>query len=199
MIKAKNISHKFDKELFSNINIDLDIGDSLAIIGRSGSGKSTLLHILSSFLKPDKGEVFISGENLYNNIEKIRREEIGIVFQDHFLLNGMSVRENLNISENISGNKMDEITLKTFNIYELLDKKVSELSGGEKQRVSIARVLVKKPTIIFGDEITSNLDIETRNIVIEMLLKYIKEKPSILILVTHDNEIANLCKKKLEL
>jgi len=199
MIKVKNISHGFDKELFIDINIDLKVGDSLAITGRSGSGKSTLLHIMSSFLKPNKGIVIFDKKDIYKYSELVRRKYFGIIFQDHFLLNGMTVKENLKISENISEKEIDNELLKELGIYELIDKKVSELSGGQKQRVSIARVLVKKPLVIFGDEITANLDKETRDEVLDMLFEYKRKNECILILVTHDDEVSNRCLRTLKI
>ena len=199
MISIKKISHGFDSKLFSNINIELVAGDSLAITGRSGSGKSTLLHIISSFLKPDHGEVIFNNKDVYKNIDDFRRNYFGIIFQDHFLLNGMTVKGNLEISENISGKEINLDLLKELNIYSLLDKKVSELSGGQKQRVSIARVLIKEPSVIFADEITANLDKETRDEVMDMLFKYMDNHNCILVLVTHDDEVSKRCLKNLEI
>ena len=199
MIKVENVSHSFDVELFKDINFEVLPKESLAIIGRSGSGKSTLLHILSSFLEPDKGSVKILGIDLYKDKNNLRRKDIGIIFQDHFLINGMTVRENLLIAQNISNNQLDNEMLKKFGVYSLLNKRVSDLSGGQKQRVSIIRVLIKKPKIVFADEITANLDVETRDIVIDIIFKYIEENSASLILVTHDMKIADLCSKKLKI
>lgn len=199
VLEAKNISHRFDYPLFSHINFDLAPAQSVAIVGRSGSGKSTFLHILSTFLKPLEGEVILLGKSLYalndDEIEALRRYDIGIIFQFHYLFKGMSALENINVATMLSGEEMDEAILKKLQIDHLMNHKTSELSGGEQQRVSIARVLSKKPRLIFADEPTGNLDKETAELVIDVLLDYIKEKEAGLLLVTHDLQMAARCNR----
>ncbi len=198
-LQATSISHKFDYPLFSDINFTLYPRESVAIIGRSGSGKSTLLHIFSTFLEPNKGKVKLLDRDLYtltqSELEKMRRYEIGIVFQFHYLFKGMSAMENISIASMLSGEKIDEKLLCDLQIEGLMGQKISELSGGQQQRVSIARALCKKPRIIFADEPTGNLDKETANIVMDVLLSYIKEENATLLLVTHDMQIAEVCDK----
>lgn len=197
LLEAKNISHSFDYPLFSHIDFSLKPAQSVAIVGRSGSGKSTFLHILSTFLKPREGEVVFLGKSLYalrdHEIEALRRYEIGIIFQFHYLFKGMSALENISVATMLSGEKLDEGILKKLEIDHLMSHKTSELSGGEQQRVSIARVLSKKPRIIFADEPTGNLDKETAGLVMDVLLEYIKEKRAGLLLVTHDAQMAARC------
>ncbi|MCD6653685.1 MAG: ABC transporter ATP-binding protein [Sulfurovum sp.] len=197
LLEAKNISHSFDYPLFSHINFSLEPTQSVAIVGRSGSGKSTFLHILSTFLKPREGEVVFLGKSLYalrdNEIEALRRYDIGIIFQFHYLFKGMSALENISVATMLSGEKLDERILKKLEIDHLMNHKTSELSGGEQQRVSIARVLSKKPRIIFADEPTGNLDKETAGLVMDVLLDYIKEAKAGLLLVTHDMQMAIRC------
>ncbi|MFK2823082.1 ABC transporter ATP-binding protein [Arcobacter sp. YIC-80] len=199
LLKAENLFHKFDYELFENINLSLYKKQSIAIIGTSGSGKSTLLNILSSLLKPFKGEVFFENKSLYNikqkNLLKIRREDFGIIFQAHYLFRGFTANENLDIAKLLSTEEIDNKLLKDLGIQHVLNQAVGELSGGQQQRLSIARVLTKKPKIIFADEPTGNLDKDTANIVMDTLFSYIEEKEAGLILVTHENDLAMRCDK----
>jgi len=197
LLEASGISHSFDTLLFSNVNFSLEPSQSVAIIGRSGSGKSTLLHIFSTFIKPDNGSVKLFGKELYvqsdADIEALRRYDIGIMFQFHYLFKGMSAMDNIDVASMLSGEKIDEAILEKLEIKELMGQKIGELSGGQQQRVSIARVLSKKPRIIFADEPTGNLDKETAELVMDVLLDYIKETGAGLLLVTHDEQMAKLC------
>lgn len=197
LLEAQNISHGFDTLLFHDINISLEPAQSIAIVGRSGCGKSTLLHICSTFIKPDEGRVTLFGQDLYTlndvAIEALRRYDIGIIFQFHYLFKGMSALENIEVATMLSGEKIDEAILEKLEIKELMKQKIGELSGGQQQRVSIARVLNKKPRIIFADEPTGNLDQETADLVMDVLLDYIKETGAGLLLVTHDKSMAERC------
>jgi len=204
LLHANNIAHKFDYELFSNVNFELNEKESIAIVGRSGSGKSTLLHIFSTFIKPNQGEVTLLEEELYplnaddsyhEKIEQMRRYDLGIIFQAHYLFKGMSALMNIEIATLLSEEEIDEQLLERLEIKELMSQKIGDLSGGQQQRVSIARVLSKKPKIIFADEPTGNLDKETAQLVMDVLLEYVKEHNAGLILVTHDEEMASLCNK----
>ena len=203
LLTAKNIAHQFDYELFTNVNLELKEQESIAIVGRSGSGKSTLLHIFSTFIKPNKGEVSVLGKDIYSlseeKTEKIRRYDLGIIFQAHYLFKGMSALANIKIATLLSKEKIDNELLERLEIKELMPQKIGELSGGQQQRISIARVLSKKPKIIFADEPTGNLDKETAKLVMEVLLEYIKKNSAGLILVTHDEEMAELCNKSFRL
>jgi len=197
ILEASGIAHSFETELFSDVNLTLSPKQSIAIVGRSGSGKSTLLHIFSTFIKPDEGKVALLGKDLYDqseaSIEAIRRYDIGIIFQFHYLFKGMSAMDNIDVASMLSGEKIDEAILEKLEIKELMGQKIGELSGGQQQRVSIARVLSKKPRIIFADEPTGNLDKETANLVMDVLLDYVKEYDAGLVLVTHDEQMAVLC------
>jgi len=197
LLEASGVSHSFDTLLFSNVNFSLEPSQSTAIVGRSGSGKSTLLHIFSTFIKPNEGSVKLFGKELYTQsaaaIEALRRYEIGIIFQFHYLFKGMSAMDNIEVATMLSGEKIDESILEKLEIKELMGQKIGELSGGQQQRVSIARVLSKKPRIIFADEPTGNLDKETAKLVMEVLLDYTKETGAGLLLVTHDEQMASLC------
>ena len=197
LLEAYGISHGFDTQLFDNVNFSLSSGSSAAIVGRSGSGKSTLLHIFSTFIHPNSGTVYLFGKELYGqsqtSIESIRRYEIGIIFQFHYLFKGMSAMENIEIATILSEEKVDPELLEKLEITDVMEQKIGELSGGQQQRVSIARVLSKNPRIIFADEPTGNLDSETAELVMDVLLDYIRTNDAALLLVTHDTVMADRC------
>jgi putative ABC transport system ATP-binding protein len=199
LLEAKGISHSFDYTLFNDVDFVLKASESAAILGRSGSGKSTLLHIFSTFLKPNQGTVKLLDRELYrlkeSEVEALRRYDIGIIFQFHYLFKGMSAMENVNVATMLSGEKIEETLLEKLEIRELMEHKIGDLSGGQQQRISIARVLSKKPRIIFADEPTGNLDNETAKLVMDVLLDYIKEQDAGLLLVTHDEKMATRCDK----
>lgn len=199
LLDVRAISHDFDYPLFQDINLSLHKGETIAIIGVSGSGKSTLLNIFSTLLIPNKGEVYYNNKNILtlskNELLKVRRNDFGIIFQAHYLFRGFNADENLKISELLSGNKIDEDLLSSLNINHVMKQGIGELSGGQQQRLSCARVLVKKPKVIFADEPTGNLDKQTANEMINVLFDYVKTNDAGLIMVTHENEIANKCDK----
>jgi len=197
LLRCEEISHSFDYPLFSNVSLSLNQKESIAVLGISGSGKSSLLHILSTLLVPNHGKVYIDGKNIYelneNKLLSLRRNDVGVIFQSHYLFNGFSAYENIELSSVLTGKKIDNELLSILNIDNVLNKKVTELSGGQQQRVSIARVLVKKPKLIFADEPTGNLDRKSAEDVIDTIFRYIYEQNSALFLVTHDEELAKKC------
>ena len=197
LLEAKNLSHSYEYQLFKDINFSLKEKDSISIVGVSGSGKSTLLHICSTLLEPNEGEVYLFGKNLYKQKSKellrIRREDIGIIFQSHYLFKGFDTFENIELATLLNDTKIDHELMKLLGIDELMEYKVGELSGGQQQRVSIARVLSKKPKIIFADEPTGNLDGKTASEVMDILFKYIDKNSAALMLVTHDMNLAKRC------
>ncbi|MSN96359.1 ABC transporter ATP-binding protein [Campylobacter sp. FMV-PI01] len=197
LLKGVNLTHKFDYTLFKNLNFTISQNESSAILGVSGCGKSTLLHILCTLLKPHNGEVFYNNQSIYtlNNDDrlKIRRCDFGIIFQSHYLFKGFTAYENIELVATLTKQKIDDEILEKLKIKNILTQKVGELSGGQQQRVSIARILSKKPKIIFADEPTGNLDKNTANDVMEILFSYIKSVKGALILVTHDENLANRC------
>jgi len=198
LVEAIELSQSFDYPLYSSISLSIQSGDSLSVVGRSGSGKSTLLHTLATFLKPDNGIAKIFDKDIYTQsdkeIEAIRRDQMGIIFQGHYLFKGMTGRENVRLASLLSDQNVDDELLRKLEIEDVIDQKIGDLSGGQQQRVSIARVLSKKPRIVFADEPTGNLDNQTATLVMDVLLEYIQEHDGALFLVTHDVGLASRCK-----
>jgi len=203
LLETTNISHSFEYELFSDINLTLNPKESISLVGISGIGKSTLLHICATLLKPNNGEVKLFGKDLYKqknrDILKIRREDVGIIFQSHYLFKGFNAFENIEFATLLNDTEIDKKLIEKLGIKKVLKQKIGELSGGEQQRVSIARVLSKKPKIIFADEPTGNLDNKTAVEIMNILFDYIEQNNAALLLVTHDNELANRCNIKYNL
>ena len=199
LLEAKGVTHSFDYQLFSNIDLSLEKKESIAIIGTSGSGKSTLLNIFSSLLRPNKGEIYYNNQNIFKlsnkQILELRKSDFGIIFQAHYLFRGFNAMENLQISELLSGNVIDQELLEKLQIDHILEQGIGELSGGQQQRLSTARVLTKKPKVIFADEPTGNLDKQTAMQLMDILFEYIEQYNAGLIIVTHENEIAHRCDK----
>lgn len=195
LLQAKNISHGFDYPLFENVNFDLKAKESLSIVGVSGCGKSTLLHICSTLLKPQEGEIFFNNKSLYEqkDLLKIRRFDMGIIFQSHYLFKGFSARENVELATILSQTSLDDEVLERLGVANLMEQSIGELSGGQQQRISIARILSKKPKIIFADEPTGNLDSKTAREVMDVLFEYVKTNEASLMLVTHDLDLAKRC------
>lgn len=197
LLNATSLSHAFDYPLFEDISLSLNAGESIAIVGVSGSGKSTLMHILSSLLRPLKGKVELFGNDIYSlddkSLVKLRRNDLGMIYQSHYLFKGFSAYENLEVATLLSGEVIDPILLKRLGIDHVINQKVTELSGGQQQRVSIARVMSKKPRLIFADEPTGNLDHATAMDVMEIFEDYLKEHQAGMVLVTHDEALASRC------
>jgi putative ABC transport system ATP-binding protein len=204
LLEAKGISHNFDYPLFENIDLSLYPKQTVAIIGASGSGKSTLLNIISSLLKPNKGEVIFKNKSLYSlkddQLLTIRRYSFGIIFQAHYLFRGFNAQENLHIAKLLSDQaNIDNSLIKKMGIDHVINQNIGELSGGQQQRLSIARVLSKKPKIIFADEPTGNLDKDTANDVMNLLFDYVESNSATMVLVTHEESLAFKCDKVFKL
>jgi len=199
ILQADALTHSFDYPLFHNVSFTLDEGESMAIIGVSGSGKSTLLHILSTLLEPNEGTVTLLGRELPSlkskELVNLRKNNLGLIFQSHYLFKGFSAYENLEVAAILSHQQIDDVLLQSLGIEPVIMQKVTELSGGQQQRVSIARVLTKKPRLIFADEPTGNLDHETAAEVMDLFDTYIKTDKAGMVLVTHDEELAMRCDK----
>ena len=200
MILAKDIRKKFSgQDVLRGINLSVDENDFVVILGASGSGKSTLLNILSGLEKSDSGEVLYNGENISNYTEtqltEFRRKNIGFVFQQYYLLNNLTVFQNVRVGANLANNSDCSEILKELGLEDKLEKYTNELSGGEQQRVSIARALAKKPKVLFLDEPTGALDEETGRGILEYIFKLRNESKFTMIMVTHNENIAQIANK----
>ena len=185
--------------------IDLDIakGESAVILGASGSGKSTLLNILSGLERPDGGNVFYGDEDITtlsdSALTRFRRDNIGFVFQQYYLLSGMTVEKNVRMGADLASNSDYIDIIKAVGLGEKLEKYPSQLSGGEQQRVVIVRAIAKKPKVLFADEPTGNLDRQTGDKIADLLFSLNREHGTTLIMVTHDLQLAARCDRCLRL
>ena len=200
MITAKNIKKKYNnQEVLRGIDLKIDKNEFVVILGASGSGKSTLLNILSVLEKSDSGEVVYDNESISDYSEKqltkFRKDKIGFVFQQYYLLNNLTVEQNVKVGANLVDNKEYVDIIKELGLEDKLSKYPNELSGGEQQRVSIARALAKKPTVLFLDEPTGALDEEIGRKILEYLLKLKDKSHFTMIMVTHNENIAELANK----
>jgi putative ABC transport system ATP-binding protein len=200
MLQIKNLNHSFkDKEIFKDFSLSISAGQNSLLKGRSGSGKTTLLNIISGLLNPISGEVIFEGQNLCalneDSLDKFRRENIGIIFQNFYLIHSLTVQENIMLAQSIKSKKTNKNEvleiLKLLNIDELKDKYPKNISFGQMQRVAIARALINQPKILLADEPTSNLDSENANKVCEMLFALSEKYNCTLIVSSHDDRILN--------
>ncbi|MBU5226973.1 MULTISPECIES: ABC transporter ATP-binding protein [Clostridium] len=179
-------------------DLSINEGEFTAIIGPSGSGKSTLLHLLAGLDKPSSGKVYINGKEIYSmsekELSKFRRTNIGFIFQFFNLIPILSIEENIKLPILMDGRKVDEDYFKEIiETLGLTDRKrhlPGEVSGGQQQRASIARALITKPSIIFADEPTGNLDSKNSKEVMDLLTMSIKKYNQTLVMITHDPKIA---------
>lgn len=209
VFKTYNIGKPNEFTALKGINMRVEEGEYVSIIGPSGSGKSTLLNIVSCLDSPTKGEVFIEGVAVKKLSEtekaKLRREKLGFIFQQFNLIPAMTCYENVELPMRFRGLPAKERRKRTEELLELvglLDKKnnkPAEMSGGQQQRVAIARSLANNPKIILGDEPTGNLDSETGKMIMEFLYKLNKEENKTLIIVTHDQRIASKADRIIEI
>ena len=209
LLSAKNISKTFQgKKVLDDINIEIKGAEIIAISGASGAGKTTLLNILSTLDKPDdtnKSTLIIENQEIFilgkNDLANLRNQKIGFVFQFHELIPELSVLENVCLpgwikKDNDVKKKAEEL-LKYFGLEDLTHKKPLTLSGGEKQRVAIARSLVNNPKIIFADEPTGNLDSKNSKILFDLFFKLRDDYNCSVVIVTHDEKSANICDRNL--
>ena len=184
----------------NNVNIQIKRGEFVAIIGKSGSGKSTLLHMLGGLDTPTKGNVVLSGKDIYQMNEAklavFRRRKIGFIFQAFNLVSSINVWENIVLPLGLDGRKVDEAyvndIISTLGIENRIHNLPNTLSGGQQQRVAIARALVARPEILFADEPTGNLDSKTSDEVIALLKMTAKKYGQTIVMITHDDEIAQV-------
>ena len=213
-LKIKNLSYSYEKgknttQVLNNISFEIKKGEMVALVGPSGSGKSTLLNLIGLLEQLKLGEIFLNKE-LINPTSKlirnnIRLNRIGFVFQFHRLLPEFSARENISIPQMMTGLTKNLALKRSDELLEMMDlinrknNRPGELSGGEQQRVAIARSLANAPSILLADEPTGNLDSQTALIVINQLRKIVYQTKLTCLIVTHNIEIANLMDRKLKL
>lgn len=214
MLEAINLYKTYtsdgtDYEVLKDINLKIDEGDCVAIIGKSGSGKSTLMHLLACLDTPTSGSLLFEGKDFSELSERerdvLRNEKFGFVFQQFFLNGRETVFENVVLPIRIRGASQYRMTkdameaLEAVGLKDKEEKRAKDLSGGEKQRVCIARALVGKPKIIFADEPTGNLDSNTGEAVEKMLFELNRRTGITLVIVTHDPDLAAKCGRVIEL
>ncbi|NPA16369.1 ABC transporter ATP-binding protein [Persephonella sp.] len=206
IIKTENLVKRYTLEgtfieALKGINLTVERGEMVALMGPSGSGKSTLLHILGGIDLPTEGRVYIDGQDIFSlgekKLAKFRNEKIGFVFQFHYLLPEFTALENVMIPVQIynrdrAREKAEEILVR-LGLQHRLNHKPSQMSGGEQQRVAIARAVVNQPSLILADEPTGNLDSKNTAVVME-LLRELNEKNNVsMVIATHDREVAEYC------
>jgi putative ABC transport system ATP-binding protein len=203
MIKLINVEKCYgETRVLMGINLEMEKGDFISIMGSSGSGKSTLLNLIGGMDKPDKGNIFINGEDisLYddNRLTLYRRERIGFIFQFFNLLPNITAFENIQIPLLLKG-ITDNARVREYIRFVGLDGKEQsypyQLSGGQQQRIAIARALIHDPDIILADEPTGSLDSQTGNTIMEIIISLVEKTKKTVLLVTHDHSIAKFAHK----
>ena len=203
ILKVENLTKSYGKgeakvDAIKNINLSINKGEFVAIVGPSGSGKSTLLHLLGGVYKPTSGKVCINDVDIYNLKEKdlsiFRRRNVGLIYQFYNLIPVLSVKENILLPAELDNRKIDkdylDDLLKTLGLKERANHLPNELSGGQQQRTSIGRALINRPSIVLADEPTGNLDSKNSKEVLELLKLSVRKYNQTLIMITHDTSIA---------
>lgn len=201
MIKVKDIVKSYGAgenrfQVLKDISLDIEDKDFVVILGASGSGKSTFLNVISGLERPDSGKVFYDGKEITalsdSEVTLFRRENVGFIFQQYYLLPNMNVDKNVKMGADLTDNKDYKTVIEAVGLGEKLHKYPSELSGGEQQRVSIARALAKRPRVLFLDEPTGALDEQTGRQVLDYICRLQKEYDFTIVMVTHNLNIAEM-------
>lgn len=214
MIQARSLTKIYKTPasqvlVFEDINLDVKPGSLIAIIGPSGAGKSTLLHLLGGLDRPTSGDVLFKNESIFawgpTELARFRNHHVGFVFQFHHLLPEFSALENTMMPKLIRGDKREDAErdarqiLDRVGLSHRLDHKVGEVSGGEQQRIAIARALIGKPELLLADEPTGNLDHRTGDVIFQMVRELHAERGLTSVIVTHNDRIAVQCDETWEL
>lgn len=205
VLETKNLKKYYGQgenlvKAIDNSSISINQGEFVAIVGKSGSGKSTLLHMLGGFDRPSEGQVFIDNKDIFklkdDELSIFRRRKIGFIFQYYNLIPSLNVWENIVLPIGLDNKKIDinfiEDILKTLGLSDKKNNLPNTLSGGQQQRVAIARALASKPSVILADEPTGNLDSKTSDEVITLLKNMVKRYSQTLVMITHDESIAQM-------
>lgn len=210
MLKAEHITKKYGSlAVLKGVDIEINKGEIVSIIGSSGAGKSTLLHILGTLDKADEGNIWLNNQRIDHltgkKLANFRNHHIGFVFQFHHLLPEFTALENVSIPAWIAGQKKKATTeravelLTTLGLSDRIDHKPQELSGGEQQRVAVARALINNPSIVFADEPTGNLDSTNAKELHELFVHLRNNFQQTFLIVTHNEELANLSDRTLHM
>lgn len=202
-LSVKNIKKYYGKDsslvkAVDGISLEIESGKFTSIIGASGSGKSTLLHCIAGLDNPTSGNVYLGDDDIYtlsdDELSKIRRQEFGFIFQSFNLIPVLNIYDNIVLPIHLDGKKEDKEYINTLiekmGLADQIKKFPNELSGGQQQRVAIARALSNRPSVIFADEPTGNLDSKTTEEVMEILTRAVSEFDQTLVMITHNEEIA---------
>ncbi len=210
MLSANNIFKSYGElQVLKGIDLTIEKGQIASIVGASGAGKSTLLHILGTLDRADRGSLMLEGEDLTrlknNELSKLRNRKIGFIFQFHNLLPEFTAFENICIPGYIGGYNEKDVQSRAMELMDLLgifkrsDHKPSELSGGEQQRAAVARALINKPSIVFADEPSGNLDSKNADDLHKLFFKLRDDLGQTFVIVTHNRELADLADRKIEM
>jgi len=208
MIQVKDLHKSFgDLHVLQGVNLQVEKGEIVAILGRSGAGKTTLLQIIGTLDQPDSGQVIIDGYNVFelsnNALSAFRNQHIGFIFQQHQLLPEFTALENVMLPGLIANKREKEVKdrammlLDQLGLKDRVDHKPNELSGGEQQRVAAARAMLMQPSVILADEPSGSLDEENKKELHNLLLQMRERYGQTIILVTHDQELAAICDRQL--
>src|SRR5690625_997320 len=209
MLKVKKISKIYEGKVayraLSDIDLTVEDNEFVGIMGPSGSGKTTLLNMIATIDEPTTGEILINGENPHHlkkeKLAQFRRRELGFVFQDFNLLHTLTVEENMVLPLTLDGKKVNEMKekakkmAKNLGITEIMNKRTYEISGGQAQRVAVARAMIHSPNLLLADEPTGNLDSKSSKDVMEMLESINQTEQTMMLLVTHDPQAASYCNR----
>lgn len=211
-LECKNLIKRYDDldvEVLKGVDLEITVGERVAIMGASGSGKSTLLHLLGGLDKPTSGEVVLNGVNLNQvsgaKLARLRNQSLGFIYQSHHLLGEFTVLENVAMPLLIGGESVKNAQLRATELLKRvglghrIEHKPGELSGGERQRAAVARALINKPALVLADEPTGNLDSKTAESVYQLMLELNQELQVSFLVVTHDHDLASKLGKVLHM